>query len=532
MTSAVLRTENRRLEAQVAELLEEKKTLEQQNHSLVVEFEITKRELTLKLQEAEARFKDLMRRIYGPTSEKIDLKQHLLALESVEADQQIAAVVQPEPAPVSEAPKPRTKRGARRPAPANLPVERIVHDLPEAQKLDPQTGEPLVKIREEITEEIDYRPSRFVRVQHVVPVFASPTKSCAPVQAKLERVIPQSGVGTGLLAHIVISKYADHVPLYRIEQIAARQGVTLERSKMSKYVEQVALLLTGVKTQLEHRLLQSGYVQCDETPVKVLDPERPGAARHAWLWVRHAPTAQTIIFDFDPTRKQEVPLGLFPPDWQGVIQSDGYQVYENLAAQRPGITSVRCWAHARRKWVEAVDNGGQIVAQVLALIAKLYQVEAEARGKPFAQREALRSDRSQILLAQIKSKMLQAQVNALPASKIGEASAYALKRWDELTRYAEPGYGHVEIDDNPIENGIRPSALGKKNWLFIGHPDAGWKSATIYSILGTCKLLKLNPEAYLTWVLPKLAAGTNQSAGLLPHDYMELFKEQPKSAAS
>jgi transposase len=212
MTPAILRTENRRLEARVAELLEEKRTL-------LMEFEATKRELTLKLQEAEAKLKDLIRRMHGPSSEKIDLKQHLLALESVEADQQIAAVVQPEPAPIPEEPKPRTKRGLRRPAPANLPVERIVHDLPESQKLDPQTGEALVKIREEITEEIDYRPSRFVRVQHVVPVFASPTKSCVPVQAKLERVIPQSGVGTGLLAHIVISKYADHVPLYAVPGI-------------------------------------------------------------------------------------------------------------------------------------------------------------------------------------------------------------------------------------------------------------------------------------------------------------------------
>ncbi|MFA5263755.1 MAG: IS66 family transposase [Opitutaceae bacterium] len=332
----------------------------------------------------------------------------------------------------------------------------------------------------------------------------------------------------------MVSKYADHLPLYRLEQIAARQGVTLERSKMSKWVEQVAVLLTGIKGELEKRLMKSGYVQSDETPVKVLDPERPGAARQAWLWVRHAPTVQTILFDFDLSRGQRVPLGFFPEDWHGVLQSDGYQVYEILAGQRKGMIALRCWAHVRRKWVEAVDNGGQTVAVILALIAKLYQVEAEARGKPFAQREAMRTGRSQILLSQIRTKMIEAQRSEsfLPASKVGEACAYALKRWDELTRYAEPGYGHVEIDDNPIENGIRPSALGKKNWMFIGHPDAGWKSATIYSILGTCKLLKLNPEAYLNWVLPKLAAGTNQSAGLLPHDYLELFKEQPKSEKS
>jgi transposase len=500
--------------------------LEKEKIALATELDATRREYQLKLAEAEAKVKDLIRRLYGASSEKIDSKQHELVLESVDADEKISEAVQPEPEAIEEPSKPKAKRGNRRPIPANLPVERIVHDLPEDQKRDPQTGESLVKIREEITEEIEYRRSQFVRVVHVVPVYASPSKSCAPVQARLERVIPGSGVGTGLLAYIAVSKYTDHAPLYRIEQIAARQGVTLERTKMSKYIEQVALLLSGIKSELGERLLKSGYVQCDETPVKVLDPDRPGAARLAYLWVRHAPTAKTILFDFDLSRKQEVPRGFFPVDWHGVLQSDAYQVYDNLASQREGMIPVRCWAHARRKWVEAIDNGGLVVAQVLALIAKLYKVEEDARGAPFAQRESVRAARSQIILAQIQTKMLEAQAMVLPASKIAEACSYALNRWEQFTRYAEPGFGHVEIDDNPIENGIRPSALGKKNWLFIGHPDAGWKSATMYSILGTCKLLKVDPEAYLMWVLPKLASGTNQTVGLLPHDYLLLFKEQ------
>jgi hypothetical protein len=339
-------------------------------------------------------------------------------------------------------------------------------------------------------------------------------------------------VGTGLLAHIVVSKYADHIPLHRLSQIAARQGVELDRSKMSRWVEDVAQLLVGIKTKLEDRALKSGYNQIDETPVKVLDPERPGASRQAYLWVRHAPGEKVILFDFDLSRGQAVPKTFYPEDWKGVIQSDGYCVYEALVLERKAMTALRCWAHVRRKWVEAIDNGGDTVAVILALIAKLYEVEAEARTKPHAQREAMRIARSQMLLAQLKTKMQEAQLVALPCSKIGEASAYALKRWDELARYAEPGFGHVEIDNNQIENGIRPSALGKKNWLFVGHPDAGWKSAVIYSILGTCKLLKINPEAYLRWVLPKLAAGSNQSTGLLPHDYLELFKEQSQPTSS
>jgi transposase len=531
MTPSVIRSENRRLEARVCELEQALQARDSALGTLQRELELTRREYELKLAEAQAKLKDLLRRLFGPSSEKIDPKQHLLALESLEADQALAAAEPPAPTQPPEPPKPRAQRGARRPIPANLPVERVVHDLPEAQKRDPLTGETLRVIREEITEEIDYRPSRFVKVQHVVPVYASRDKSTAPVQAVIERVLPGSGVGTGLLAHITVSKHQDHLPLYRLEQIAARQGVTLDRSKMSKWVEHVALLLSGLIPALERRLFDSGYVQCDETTVKVIDPERPGAARQAYLWVRHAPTAKVIVFNFDLTRCHDVALGLFPPEYQGVVQSDCYQAYDELKRQRPDVVTVHCWAHSRRKWVEAIDNGGQAVAGVLALIAELYKVEKEARGLPFDRREQMRAGRSQILLSKLRSQMEAAAASALPSSGIGQASAYALSRWEAFTRFAEPGFGHVEIDNNPIENGVRPTALGRRNWLFIGHPDAGWKTATIYSILGTCKLLGLNPEAYLTWVLPKLASGTNRSAAdLLPHDYARLLKEPSQPA--
>lgn len=531
MTVALLRSEHRRLEAQVSKLEQELRARDAALGALERELEITRRECALKLAEAQAKVKDMVRRLYGPTSEKIDPNQHVLALESMQADEALAADEPPTPEPAPEPPKPRTKRGARRPIPANLPVERVVHDLPEDQKRDPSTGQPLRLIREDLTEEIDYRPSRFVRVQHVCPVYASPDKSTAPVQAAVQRVLPGSGAGTGLLAHITVSKFQDHCPLYRQAQIAARQGVTLDRSKMSRWVEQVAVLLNGLLPALHAELFASGYVQCDETTVKVLDPERPGAARQAYLWVRHAPLAKVILFDFDLTRRHDVALGLFPPEYEGIVQSDCYQAYDELRRQRPGVIGVHCWAHARRKWVEAVDNGGHSVAAVLALIAELYKVEHEARGLPFARREQMRAARSQILLSKLPTQMEAAAVSALPSSRIGQACAYALSRWEALTRFAQPGFGHVEIDNNPIERGIRPTALGRKNWLFIGHPEAGWKSATIYSVLGTCRLLGVNPEAYLIWVLPKLASATNHSAcELLPHRYAALFKEPSQPA--
>jgi len=479
------------------------------------------REMALITELYQQRLADLRRRLYGPSSEKADAKQLELAYESVRDDENLAQDAPPEPKPASE---PR-RGGGRRPAPRNLPVERIVLDVPEAERIG------LVKIREEVTEEIDYLPSRFIRRQYVRPVYADPAKTSVPVMASLPaRVIPQSGAGVGLLSHVVVSRFTDHLPYYRQEQIYARAGVELSRQKLGRWTEHVALLLQGLQGQLRERILQSGYCQADETPVDVIDAERPGAARSAWLWTYHAPQVQAVVFDFRLSRGRDGPRAFIPENWQGVLQTDGYELYRALCAERPGIVQAGCLAHARRKWVEAVEGGGATVAGVLADFAALYRVEAEARDDKLsaAARAQLRKNRSELVLARLHQKLEAARANALPQSRVGLAASYALSRWPALSRFAEPGYGHIEIDNNPIENCIRPSALGKRSWLFVGHPDAGWKSAVLYSILGTCKLLKVNPELYLNWVLPKLAAATNLTAatGLLPHDYATTVKER------
>jgi transposase len=473
------------------------------------------------------RLDDLLRRLFGPASEKVDPQQLELAYEAVRDDETIAAVEAPEPPepkPLPEGKSPR-RGGGRRPAPQHLPVERVILDVPAAER------EGCVRIREEVTEEIDYVPSRFIRRHYVRPVYARADKTTAPLIAVLPaRVLPQSGVGVGLLAHVVVARYTDHLPFYRQEQIYARAGVEVARQKLSRWAEQVALLLQGLHGQLRQRILESGYCQADETPVKVLDAERPGAARDAWLWTYHAPHAQVIVFDFHESRGRDGPRAFIPEHWQGVLQTDGYELYRALCAERPRIVHAGCLAHARRKWIEATDGGGEVVAAVLADFATLYRVEAEARERKLsaAERAQLRQRRSELVLARLRQKMERARESALPQSRIGLAAHYALARWEVLTRYIQPGYGHVEIDNNPVENGIRPTALGKRNWLFIGHPDAGWKSAVLYSLLGTCKLLGVNPEHYLTWVLPQLAASTNHAAarGLLPHDYAATVKER------
>lgn len=472
----------------------------------------------------QAKLDDLLRRLHGPSSEKMDPAQLALALDGLLADAAIEEDKQAEPEPVKE-PKPAVKRGGRRPLPENLPVVREVIDVPASER------EGMVMIREDVTERIDYKPSQFFRHQIVRPVYASATdKTVAPVQASAPvAVIPGAAVGVGLIAKTIVERFADHLPYYRQEQIAARQGVTIERQKFCQWVEHAALLLKIAYSQIRDKVLASAYVQADETPVRVLDPDHEGSTKKGYLWVYHAPHAQEIAFDFDMSRGQGNPSRFFAPEWLGTVQSDGYNVYPAVFGERKGVLLVGCWAHARRAWVKAVDNGGERVARAMALIQKLYLVESEAKAKGLshAERAITRAARSQKILADLNRLAMEVSGTALPESAAGKAAAYMLERWAQLVAFAQPDNGHIEIDNNPVERGIRPSALGKKNWLFVGHPDAGWRSAVMYSIMGTCKLQGVNPYDYLVWALPRLASGTTATIGdVTPSGFLSAVKEQ------
>ncbi len=468
---------------------------------------------------AEYKLQDLLRRLYGPKSEQFDSGQYALLLAEIEADQSLAQAQQPMPPMVPESAQRAARRGGgRRPAPGHLPIERIALDPPGEETAG------LVRIREEITEELDYRPSRFIRRHYVRGVYVDPARERAPLIAALPaRVLPQAAVGPGLLAHVLVAKYTDHTPLARQERIAAREGVELPRQKLVRWVEGAALLLRSVHEQLIERVLGSDYVQVDETPVRVLDPDRGGHAAQAYLWTYLAPRADALVFDFDLSRSRANPTAFFPTHWSGVLQSDGYEVYRRLATERPGLIHAGCMAHLRRHVFEAFKGGAPEAVELIAGIGALYAIEREARELEPEARAARRAEACPPIFAGLHARFRQLAVEALPQSALGKAAGYALNQWPELTRYAQPGLGHVFIDNNSIERSIRPTKLGAKNWLFIGHPSAGWRSAVIYSITGTCQLLKVNPERYLTWLLPRLAtARSHDTAGLLPHDYAAL----------
>ena len=460
---------------------------------------------------------ELIRRYFGRSSEKIDPDQLNLAFAAVEADQ---AIVEAEPPSPPKAPRSPSQRRARRLE--DLPLlETITIDLPPEQKIGPD-GTPLVKIREEVTEEVDYQPGKLFRRRTVRLVYASATHACPPRIAELPaRVIPGGQVGAGLVAHVLLSKFVDHLPLYRQEQMLGRLGPTFTRQAMVQWVRHGTLLLLGVHAELIRRAKTGRYLQMDETPISLLDPERPGKARNAWLWALHDPEQKIVAFEFHLTRGHGPPKELLD-GFKGVLQTDGWTAYDTALRALPDHQIVRagCAAHARRGFVKALEAHDERATPFLVRFGVLYAIEAELATADSATRERVRSLRSVPILLKLHQALVAGAADpaVLPQSGLGKAISYALARWPELTRFADPGYGHLLIDNNPTERQIRPSKLGLKNWLFVGHPDAGDRPAVLYSVLGTCKLLGVDPWAYLNWALPGLAAASSLTQALFTPD--------------
>jgi len=471
----------------------------------------------LRCARLEYKMRDLLRRIYDAKSEKLNPAQRLLFGILDEAP--IALVPGSTVSTDKQASSASAKRrgGGGRPKPENLPIRRRLIDLPAVQRAG------LVKIREEITEQIEYRPSRFYRLQLVRPVYAHPQKAHAPAVAALPpQVIPQAGVGPGFIAHVLTAKYVDHLPLYRQERIDARGGVHIGRQARSRYVEAAAHLLITIRAQLIEKILASGYVQVDETFTKLIDPDRRGRSRDAYLWGYHAPEATAVAFEFSPTRSGAIVHDFFPEKWAGIVQTDGAGMYPKVFRHRPAILHIECMAHLRRYVLDAIKSDEREALPLLRDISELYRLERVAKDRQLTdeQRGYFRHAKAKPILRRLQATFRELDRTAPPSGHLREAITYATNRWPHLVRYAKAGFGHVHIDNNRMEDKFRPTKVGLRNYLFIGHPAAGWRSAVIYTVVANCKLVGVNPESYLAWVLPKLAAATSQTAtGLLPHDY-------------
>lgn len=390
-----------------------------------------------------------------------------------------------------------------------------------------------VKIGLERTEELDLKPAQFIKRVYLRPRYVNRAEGKVVIAQLPNRFIEKGLPGPGLLAQVVVGKYEDHLPLYRQSKIfTERYGVEIARQRMSDWMERVAWELLPIYQTMERNLFSGDYVQADETPIRYLDPDLPGKSQQGYLWTYSRPGSD-VIFDWQISRGTEAAKTKLK-DFKGWLQSDGYAVYERIAREQEGIRLVGCWAHARRKFHEALEETPKKAAWFLKEIGLLYHLESqlrEARAGP-ERRMAERKQTCPRILKRIHRAARWFQRRALPQSQLGKALGYALGLWETLGRYLQDG--GLEIDNNLLENAIRPTAVGKKNWLFVGHPKAGWKSAVIYSILGSCRRAGADPFDYLVDVFKRLPdMKSHQIEQLLPSRWIAARHEasQPQLAA-
>jgi transposase len=358
------------------------------------------------------------------------------------------------------------------------------------------------KISEERTSQLDWVAPKIIKRVYIRPRYVKQERfALAPLPPQ---PIEQGMVGPGLLAQIVVNKYEYHQPLYRQEKMFRQQyGVDLSRKTMGSWVEQAAELLKPVYRSIREDLLAGNYLQADETPIRYLDPDVKGKSQQGYLWIYSRPKSD-VLFEWRVSRARAGPQE-FLKNFRGKLQTDGYSAYESLAKARDDLTLVGCWAHVRRGFHEALAET-KLAAWFVRQIGLLYVVEKRLREKKAgpALRQAMRAWQSQPVLARLHRAMELVRRKTLPQGLLGQAIDYALKRWEALTQFVEDGT--LEIDNNLIENAIRPSALGKKNWLFVGHPEAGERSAVIYTLLGSCRRHGINPFDYLKDLFIRLPA--------------------------
>jgi len=442
----------------------------------------------------------LKRMKYGRSSEQLDtqIAQMQLTLEDLEA------TLAETPEALRPAPKEAAVKPVRRALPAHLPREDVVHDT---ACTCPACGGTLRHLGEDVSEMIEYVPGRYKVIRHVRPKF-----SCAACQKIVQASAPSRPIARGLagpafLAHVLVSKYADHLPLYRQSQIYAREGLDLDRSTLADWVGGASELVEPLVRSLGRYVMSATKLHGDDTPVPVLCPGR-GTTKQGRLWtyVRDdRPAASTespaVLFRYSPDRKGERPKAHLAP-FTGVLQADAYAGFDRLYGER--IQEAACWAHVRRKFYDIhVAHASPIAAEALDRIGRLYGIEAEIRGRPPNERAAVRQARAGPELDSLHAWLHTIVAKLSKKSELALAIRYALSRWTALTRYRDDG--RLEIDNNAAERALRAVALGRKNWLFAGSDEGGERAAAIYSLLGTAKLNELDPEAYLRYVLERIA---------------------------
>ena len=409
----------------------------------------------------------------------------------------------------------RTPNREKRPVPAEvfakLPVTETIEIVPDEVKAEPAAFE---QISEERTFEVDLIGPKLVKREIVRPKFRRKAdRAAAPVIAPAPaRPVAGGYAAAGLIAYIVISKYQHHLPLYRQAAMSVQWGAELSRQTMVDWVRLAADWAEPIYKLMHAELLRGHYVQCDETPVKFIDPDEKGrGTSQGYLWVVSAPGGD-VVFDWRLTRRHGELTTLLTDDYQGLLQSDGYECYAAYARSHPGVVWLGCWAHARRRFFEAQPEQPRIAKAALRLIGRMYRRERDWDERKLTPAERTRArlgpDGHARTMQSLRRLALWARQRVLPKSALGKACDYLLSQWAPLVAHLQ--HGESRLDNNLVENAIRPSCIGKKNWLFIGHPEAGQRSAILYSLIVSCQRHGKDPLAYLKDVLTRLPRMTNQ----------------------
>jgi transposase/flagellar biosynthesis chaperone FliJ len=493
MNPASLQTQVRELREQVTALQE---TLEQ-----------ARRENAMLRQKLDA----LARRFFGKKSEQLNAAQLELLLSGLtEGTVELPNAQEPAAPP---APRLARSHSRRIRTPDNLEVVRQVIE-PELVQAEPEHWK---RIGQEVSRQLDYQPGKFFWQETVRPKYVRrDQRALPPVMAPApERVADHSLAAPGLLAQLLVSKYCDHLPLYRQEQIFwQRHGVFIARQQMVQWIAQSVRLLSGITDCLKRDLQVRPYVQVDETPVRYQDPTLPGRCGQGYLWTALVP-GQCVVYEWHASRAARCLDSLLGEDFAGKLQCDGYSAYPAFAKAKATVALFGCWAHARRGFFEALEQAPRVAGWFLNQIGLLYRWEEQlrhSRAGPVL-RHVQRSSHHRMVIERIHRALKKLQPRYLPQSLMGQALGYALNQWPALERFLD--HGEVEIDNNLVENAIRPTAVGKKNWLFFGSEEAGQRSAVIYTLIENCRLHGVEPYTYLQDVLGRLPTTTNREVAQL-----------------
>jgi transposase len=445
----------------------------------------------------------LLRSSYGPRAERFDPRQLLLF------GLLVPRIEFPATGSTLKSKSPNRSKHGRQKLPEHLPRLPIEHDLSESEKACPCCGETRQRIGQEKSEQLEHLPSNFVVLEHIRHKYACEHCNSGRCQkcdgqahidlaAKPQQPIEKGLAGPGLLAYVVTSKLADHLPLHRLEQIFARQQVHISRSTLCGWMAAAAQVVEPLYKFMCDRVRQSDILHTDDTIVPI---QHEGHCRQGRLWTyvgdeRHP----YIVYDFTPTRSGQGPLAWLGT-WKGFLQADAYAGYDKLYA-RGDVTEVACWAHARRKYFDAQESDPARALWMLEMIRRLYAVESEAAGRDAPTRLHLRQSQSAPILEQIHLWLIEQQAQVLPRSPIAQAMGYALNQWPALVVYTTDS--RLSIDNNVAERALRRVAIGRKNWLFSGHDESAQGYAILWSLIASAQRHEIDVQLYLRSVLAHL----------------------------